>query len=137
MPEITRQILRDFLNDALPDAELTAVEKAIRERPELQTLLTSVRQEVDRGDHSISSVWRGEKVSCPSLDQLGGYLLGAGDPEFHDYIAFHLNTIGCPECMANLEYLESKSALPETTTRTRQKRILDSSVGILRSATRS
>ena len=31
MAEITRQMLRDYLHDALPDAELAAVEKALRE----------------------------------------------------------------------------------------------------------
>ena len=31
MSEITREMIRDYLNDALPDAELTAVEKAVRD----------------------------------------------------------------------------------------------------------
>lgn len=137
MPEITRQTLRDYLNDALPDAELTAVEKAVRERPEIQALLMHIRQEVDRGEHSVGAVWRREKLSCPSRDQLGGFLLGAGDPEFHDYIEFHLKTVGCPECAANLDDLEQKNANPEPTVHTRRQRILDSSVGILRNATRS
>lgn len=136
MLEITRQMLRDYLNDALPDAELASVEKAVRERPELQALLVSIRQEVNRGDHSVGSVWRREQLTCPSRDQLAGYLLGACDQNFHDYIEFHIKTIGCPECAANLDDLEAKNTLPESATHSRRKRILDSSVGILRDARR-
>ena len=62
MPEITREVLRDYLNDALPDAELTAVEKAVREQPAVQALLHQIRQEVDRGEHSVGAVWRRERV---------------------------------------------------------------------------
>ena len=36
MSAITRQMLRDYLHDALPDAELAAVEKALRESAELR-----------------------------------------------------------------------------------------------------
>lgn len=137
MPEITRQILHDYLNDALPDAELTAVEKAVREQPEIQALLHEVRQEVDRGEHSVGAIWRREKLSCLTRDQLGGYLLGAGDPALHEYIEFHLQTIGCPDCQANLDDLAHMNAEPDEPVRTRRKRILDSSVGLIQNARRT
>ena len=44
-------------------------------------------------------------MSCPTRDQLGGYLLEAGDPELLEYIRFHLEEIGCPYCQANLDDL--------------------------------
>lgn len=105
MPDITRQMLRDYLNDALPDAELAAVEKALRESTELQARYREVIEQEDRGEHTVGAIWRRERVSCPARDQLGGYLLGAGDAELLDYIAFHLTTIGCPYCQANLDDL--------------------------------
>jgi hypothetical protein len=106
MAPITREVLRDYLNDALPDAELARIERALREQPELRALLQEVIAQADRGEHTVGAIWRRERVSCPSRDQLGGYLLEAGDPEFLDYIRFHLEEIGCPYCQANLDDLK-------------------------------
>ena len=105
MPSITRAVLRDYLNDALPDAELAAVEKALRESAELRTLLAEVLDQEDRGEHTAGAIWRRERVSCPTRDQLGGFLLGAGDKELLEFIRFHLDEIGCPYCQANLDDL--------------------------------
>jgi hypothetical protein len=106
MAEITRQMLRDYLHDALPDQELVAVEKALRESAKLRAVYKEVVEQEDRGEHTVGAIWRRERVSCPSRDQLGSYVLGAGDPELLDYITFHLTTIGCPYCQANLDDLK-------------------------------
>lgn len=105
MGPITREVLRDYLNDALPDAELAAVERALRESPELRATLQEVLDQEDRGEHTAGAIWRRDRVSCPTRDQLGGYLLGAGDPDLFDYVKFHLDEIGCPYCQANLDDL--------------------------------
>jgi len=105
MSPITREVLRDYLNDALPDAELTAVERALRESAELRGMLQEVLGQEDRGEHTAGAIWRRERVSCPTRDQLGGYLLEAGDSELLEYIRFHLQEIGCPYCQANLDDL--------------------------------
>jgi hypothetical protein len=106
MPEITRQMLRDYLHDALPEAETAAVERALRGSPQLVQVLTEVRDEEDRGEHSAGAIWRRERVSCPTRDQLGGFLLGAGDPDLLEYVEFHLTAVGCPYCQANLDDLK-------------------------------
>lgn len=106
MPEITRQMLRDYLHDALPDAELATIEKALRESAKLRKLYQEVVEQEDRGEHTVGAIWRRERASCPTRDQLGGYTLGAGDPDLLEYIDFHLKTIGCPYCQANLEDLK-------------------------------
>ena len=106
MAEITRQMLRDYLHDALPDPELAAVEKALRESAKLRAVYKEVVEQEDRGEHTVGAIWRRERVSCPTRDQLGGYLLGAGDSELLDYVEFHLKTIGCPYCQANLDDLK-------------------------------
>ena len=105
MPPITREILRDYLNDALPDTELTRVERALRESADVRAMLKDVLEQEDRGEHTVGAIWRRDRVSCPTRDQLGGYLLGAGDPELVEYIRFHLDEIGCPYCQANLDDL--------------------------------
>ncbi|HXD87080.1 MAG TPA: hypothetical protein VN641_11335 [Urbifossiella sp.] len=110
MAAITRQMLRDYLHDALLEPEMAAVEKALRGNKELHAQLNAIRDEEDRGEHSVGAIWRRERVSCPSRDQLGGFLLGAGDPELLDYVQFHLDTIGCPYCRANLDDLKKLQA---------------------------
>jgi hypothetical protein len=132
MPDITRETLRDYLNDALPDAETAAVEAALREQPAVQALFHQVRQEADRGEHSIGAVWRRERVSCPTREQLGGLLLQALDPDLLEYIEFHVRTAGCPYCLANLDDLRRLQAEPAEPRTTRRRRILDSSAGLLR-----
>ena len=108
MAPITREVLRDYLNDALPDAELAAVERALRSSAELRALLSAGLGQEDRGEHTAGAIWRRERVSCPTRDQLGGYLLGAGDPDLLDYVQFHLDVIGCPYCQANLDDLKQQ-----------------------------
>ena len=108
MPDITREMLRDYLHEALPDAELAAVEKALRESPKVQALFHAVRQEEDRGEHSVGAIWRRERLSCPTREQLGGFLLQALDPDLLDYIGFHLTVVGCPYCQANLDDLRGR-----------------------------
>jgi hypothetical protein len=105
MGPITREVLRDYLHDALPDGQLAAVERALRESAELRAVLQEVLDQEDRGEHTVGAIWRRERVSCPTRDQLGGYLLGAGDPELLDLVKFHLDEIGCPYCQANLDDL--------------------------------
>lgn len=109
MGRITPEVLRDYLHDALPEAESAQVERALREDPKLLAMLRKVIAEYDSGEHSLGAIWRRERVSCPTRDQLGGYLLEALDPEYLDYIRFHLEVIGCPVCQANLDDLRSAS----------------------------
>ena len=132
MSEINRQTLRDYLNDSLPDAELIAVEKAVRDNPAVRSLLLEVREEVDLGEHSLGAIWRRERLSCPTRGELGSYLLGGCDPGLEDYIQFHLNVIGCPECQANRDDLAQRNAEPDEPVRRRRKRIVESSLDPLR-----
>lgn len=136
MPEITREMLRDYLNDALPDAELTVVEKAIREQPAVQALFHQIRQDLDRGEHSLGAVWRRERLSCTTREQLGAYLLQALDADHIEYIEFHLTTVGCPFCQANLDDLKRLQAEATEPRTTRRRKIVDSSAGVLRDVTR-
>lgn len=135
MPPITRDLLLDFLNDTLPDAEMAAVEKALRTDAAAWKLFEEVQKESDRGEHTVGAIWRREKLSCPTRDQLGGYLIQAIDPDHGDYIAFHLNVIGCSVCSANVDDLRQKQADAATTT-TRRKRIVQSGTGALKGANR-
>ncbi len=106
MAGITPQMLNDYLHDALPEREMVLVERGLRESADLRRQLEEVLGQVDRGEHSLGAIWRRERVSCPTRDHLGGFLLGSLDAGLEDYIQFHLEIIGCPYCRANLDDLE-------------------------------
>ncbi len=132
MAPITAETLRAYLSDALPDAETAAVERALRDDPAVQAQFGEVRQGEDRGEHSVGAVWRRERLSCPGREQLGTYLLQALDPDLADYIQFHLETVGCPFCLANLDDLQKLHAEPPAPRAARRKRIVESSAGVLK-----
>jgi hypothetical protein len=136
MPAVTKETLRAFLHDSLPDAEAAEVERQLRDDPRLRAAFEQVRLEEDRGEHSVGAIWRRDHVSCPSRDQLGGYLLQALDQELIDYLEFHLTVVGCSFCSANLDDLKQKQAEAAAATKTRRKKIVNSSAGVLRDATR-
>ena len=105
MSPITPQMLRDYLTDSLPEAELARVEKQLREDAKLRAKLQKIKESEDQGEHTIGAIWRRERVSCPTRDQIRAFLLKAADKDELDYIKFHLDVIGCPFCQANLDDL--------------------------------
>ena len=131
MANITRELLHGYLDDALSDGDTAQVEKALRESEALRRLLRAVILERDRGEHSIGAIWRRQRLSCPSREQLGSYLLQVLEPDLQDYIDFHLRTITCPYCQANLADLQRLREEPAPKVRERRKRFFESSAGYL------
>ncbi len=128
---LTKETVRAFLHDSLPDTEAAEVEKAVRDDPATRALFAQVQGEEERGEHSVGAIWQRSHVSCPTRDQLGGYLLQAQDDDLLDYITFHLKTVGCAYCAANLEDLKQKHAEANGGAKGRRKRIVQSSAGVL------
>jgi DNA-binding phage protein len=131
MANITRELLHSYLDDALSTGEIAQIEQALRESEALRRLLRVVLQERDRGEHSIGAIWRRRRLSCPTREQLGSYLLKVLDADLQDYIAFHLDTVACPYCLANLADLQTLQREPPPKTRARRRRIFESSAGYL------
>jgi hypothetical protein len=129
MPEFSRETLHAYLDDALDERESAAVEKALRDSEELRTRLAQARDERDRGEHSLGAIWRREGITCPARQTLNGHLHGLLEPDLDRYVAFHLDVIACPVCLANLEDLKEKRA---TDTGKRRKKIVDAGTGLLR-----
>jgi hypothetical protein len=94
-------------------------------------------QEKDRGDHSLGAIWRREHLSCPTREQLGSYLLEVLDEGLHDYIRFHLETIGCAVCLANKADLEASLREPAPGAQERRRRYFQSSAGLLKTCRRA
>jgi DNA-binding phage protein len=134
MSEITREKLHAYLDDALTDAETAQVEQALRGSEPLRRALRLAMQDRDRGDHSLGAVWRRERLTCPSREQLGSYLLQVLDEGQQDYIEFHLKTVACPFCVANLADLQSLQKEPVPQAKERRRRYFQSSAGYLNAA---
>jgi Putative zinc-finger len=132
MSKVTREQLAGYLDDALSERETAQVEQALRDSEPLRKSLRALMQERDRGEHSLGAIWRRQRLSCPTREQLGSFLLGALDAAWRDYIEFHLQTIGCSFCAANLADLQALQKEPATKTRERRRRYYQSSAGLLK-----
>jgi hypothetical protein len=132
MVPYTREQLSAYLDDALSAGETAQVEQALRQSDALRRQLRNLMLERDRGEHSIGAIWRRQRLTCPSREQLGNYLLQVLDNEQQDYIRFHLEKIGCAFCLANLADLQSLQEEPVTRSQQRRRRFFESSAGLLR-----
>jgi anti-sigma factor RsiW len=131
MTEITREHLDAYLDDALSEGETARVEQALRDSESLRRQLKGLLTERDSGEHSIGAIWRRQRLTCPSREQLGSYLLQVLDTEQRQYIEFHLQTIGCPFCQANLADLQTRQQEPTPAAQKRRKRFFQTSAGSL------
>ena len=133
MNNFNRERLRAYIQETLPEAEMATIEKSVRDSVKLQALLHDVQLELERAEHSVGAIWQRERITCPNREQLGGYLLDALDPGYTEYVKFHLETIACSYCLANLDDLRHINAEPAEPRSRRQRKIIDSSAGILQS----
>lgn len=127
-------LLRNYLADALSSEESARVEKALRDSAELRARLEDVRQNRADGQlHTLGAIWNRARLTCPSRQQLGSYLLDALDPDLASYLTFHLDVVECPFCRANLADLkaQSQTAAGTHSSKSRQRRILQVSQHLL------
>jgi anti-sigma factor RsiW len=132
MPRITQADLQAYLDEALAPAEMAAIEVELRKKPELLKQLAAINARRDAGVHSVGEIWRRQRLSCPSREQLGSYLLGALDQEHSEYVDFHLGKIGCRYCQANLEDLRRQQQEKAEAATTRRRKYFQSTAGHLR-----
>lgn len=78
----------------------------------------------------LTEIWQSQRLSCPKRTTIGGFVLGTLDRDWQAYVDFHLNTLGCHFCRANLEDLR-----PQTTDEVPsvlRTRIMESTVGFFK-----
>lgn len=125
--------LEGFLDEALPIERMAAIEEAMRNSGELQQRLTVINGRRDAGVHSLGEIWRRHRLSCPSREQLGSYLLGVLPRDVSDYVKFHVETVDCRYCEASIDDLKSLQTAAETeVAQRRRQKYFQSSVGHLR-----
>jgi hypothetical protein len=124
--------LEAFLDEALSPEEMARLELAVRSQPKLAHALAEIRSRRDAGVHSLGEIWRRHRVSCPTRENLGTFLLGALDRDHAEYIRFHLETIGCRCCQANLQDLQRQQQETADNSARRRSKYFQSSAGYLR-----
>ena len=128
----TDRELTAWLDELLPAERMAAFENQLRLDSGLRARVAVVIRHRDQGGNSIGEIWQRSRLSCPVRTELGGYLLGTLSSDVTAYIEFHLKTIGCRVCQANLLDLEEQSTqsgqVPD-----RRRRFFESSAGLLRS----
>ncbi len=127
----SREELLSYLAEQLPAERMAVIEHSLRESESLRHDLALLACERDQGGFTVGEVWRRERLTCPTRSQLGSFLLGALDEGPRDYITFHLETIGCRVCSANLADLQQATA-PAPEKQRRRRKYFDSSAGYLR-----
>ena len=83
-------------------------------------------------DALLTETWEALRLSGPKRSTLGAFLLQTLEPQWYDYVDFHLNQLGCRFCQANIDDLERQSEDSPTTASNLRHRILESTVGFLR-----
>ncbi len=103
--------LREFLSD------LEAEEQSLLPDQDLSSEAT------------FSRVWRQRRLSCLKRSTIGSYLLGVLDEPWFSYTSFHLDSVKCLMCRANLDDLaEESESQPDNQ---RAEEMFQSSVGFL------
>ncbi|MDY0170909.1 MAG: hypothetical protein RBS80_30495 [Thermoguttaceae bacterium] len=133
MPQSFQQSdLEAYLDEALPPEEMARIEQALRDDARIAQRLAMLASRRDSGVHSVGGVWRQHRLSCPTREQLGSYLLDALPDAWAEYITFHLDEIGCRFCRANLADLKRQQEEHPQTADQRRRRFFQTSAGQLR-----
>jgi hypothetical protein len=122
--------LEAYLDEALPPEEMARIEKAVREDESLGRRLASIHSRRGAGVHTLGEIWRGRRLSCPTREQLGSWLLGAMDDDHAGYIGFHIEVVGCRYCQANVADLRLQQEGDQTAV-ARRRKYFQSSAGYL------
>jgi hypothetical protein len=124
--------LEAYLDEALPAEKMAAIEEALRHDAALQSRLTATNGRRDAGVHSLGEIWRRHRLSCPSREQLGSFLLGVLPADASDYVQFHLDVISCRYCAASVDDLRRQQSTAESgQAQQRRHRYFQSSAGHL------
>jgi hypothetical protein len=123
--------LTGYLDEQLPVERASLIEQTLRESASLRDQLAELIQRRDQGGHTVGEIWRRFRLTCPTKETIGSYILEALDDDLTAYIQFHLETVGCRLCGAiHEELVEAQQKVPAS--EPRRRRYFESSAGLLR-----
>jgi hypothetical protein len=128
--------LEAYLDEGLTLEQTAQIEASLRagnaHAEQLGERLKSLVGQRDAGVHSLGAVWRQHRLSCPTRQQLGSFLLGILEPSHAEYVEFHIGVIGCRPCEASLSDLrEQQAATQGSEIASRRQKYFQSSAGYL------
>ena len=132
---VTDQELLAYADERLSASRSAMIEQTLRDDENLVSRLSLLLSQRDQGDQSLGQVWRQDRLSCPSRAVWGAFVAGRLGDGLSQYLRFHLETIGCRLCAANLADLsrpEQESTDPLTESERRTRKFFQSSAGSLR-----
>ncbi len=133
MNETFRQSdLEAYLDEALPVEDMARIEKTVRDTPSLVQQLAAILARRDSGVISLGEIWRRHRLSCPTRQELGSFLLGVLPDDAARYVTFHVEVIGCRYCQANVADMKNQQAEAQASALDRRRKYFQSSAGHLR-----
>jgi hypothetical protein len=130
--EFSQAELEAYLDEALPAESMAAIERALRQRADLGQKLAAINGRRDAGLHSVGEIWRRHRLSCPTREQLGSFLLNVLAGELAEHIRFHLEVSGCRTCLANIDDLKQRQHDEPAVVDNRRRKYFQSSAGGLK-----
>ncbi len=131
----TDQELLAYADERLSTSRSAMIEQSLRDDECLVSRLSLLLSQRDQGDQSLGQVWRQDRLSCPSRAVWGAFVAGRLGDGFSQYLRFHLETIGCRLCAANLADLsrpDQSTTDQRTESERRTRKFFQSSAGSLR-----
>ncbi|HEV3344286.1 MAG TPA: hypothetical protein VG125_28175 [Pirellulales bacterium] len=132
MAHFTDTELEAYLDEALPGEAMARIEAAVRKSEELARRLAGIHLQRDGGSHSLGDIWRRHRLTCPTRNELGSYLLGVLPEAQAAYVRFHVEEAGCRWCQANYDDLHRQRAEAVDAGHHRRRKYFESSAGLLR-----
>jgi len=133
LEKFTEQQLQAYLDESLSVPVMAEIENALRHDSLLRERLVGVAAAREAGVHGLGEIWRRQRLSCPTRQELGSFLLRAMEETRLDYIQFHLEIIQCRYCLANLEDLKQQQTQNQSQSNvaSRRRKYFQTSAGYL------
>jgi hypothetical protein len=128
MPTFSDEELLAYIEECLPIDRSAEIEQSLRSSTPLQQRLSALIAERDQGGRTLGDLWRRHRVSCPSRSLWTAYHDGQLGETMRKYLQFHLETVGCRFCAANLDDLKSSD---DAASKSRRQKIFQTSIGRL------
>ncbi len=128
MSDFTDEELLAYADECLAESRSAEIETQLRASDELRKRLATLLGGVDAGGKSLGEIWRRHRLSCPSRATWTAYMDGGIGAGLRHYLTFHLETVGCRFCAANLADLQSSE---DAAAKVRRQKIFQTSVGRL------
>jgi hypothetical protein len=125
----TDEELLSYADERLPAARAAELERLLRTSSELANRLVELMRAEDDGSQTLGGMWRRGRWSCPPRAVWAAFVDARLGDGLSQYLRFHVETIGCRICAANLADLQRSEGVADSEGRVRK--IFQSSAGRL------